>query len=70
MGVPRGAAAADRGNTDNIKYRNLQVDRDVPIHGRVLPLQQVLQDIQRMTKAAEDVCMRTSASVSFCRDAL
>jgi hypothetical protein len=46
---------------DNIKYRNLEVDRDVPIHGRVLPLPQVFQDIERMTQAAERVCARASA---------
>ena len=43
---------------DNIAYRLLQVDTDVPVHGRVLPIAQALQDIQRMTKAAEDVCAR------------
>jgi glyoxylase-like metal-dependent hydrolase (beta-lactamase superfamily II) len=44
---------------DNIKHWNLQVDTDVPVHGRVLPLTQVLQDIQRMTKAAQELCDRT-----------
>jgi hypothetical protein len=43
---------------DNMSYRQLQVETDVPVHGRVLPIAQVLQDIQRMTKAAEDVCAR------------
>ena len=41
---------------DNIAYRRLQVDTDVPVHGRVVPIAQALQDIQRMTKAAEAVC--------------
>jgi hypothetical protein len=50
---------------DNIKYWNLQVDTDVPVHGRVLPLPQVLQDIQRMTKAAQDLCNRTRAAGAF-----
>ena len=50
---------------DNIAHRRLQVDTDVPVHGRVLPIAQVLQDIQRMTKAAEDVCSRTQASGVF-----
>ena len=46
---------------DNIAYRQLQVDTDVPVHGRVLPMTQVLQDIQRMTKAAADLCARTQS---------
>jgi glyoxylase-like metal-dependent hydrolase (beta-lactamase superfamily II) len=46
---------------DNIAYRNLQVDTDVPVHGRVVPMTQVLQDIRRMTKAAEDLCARTQS---------
>jgi hypothetical protein len=46
---------------DNLAYRRLQADTDVPVHGRVLPMAQVLQDIQRMTKAAEDACSRTQA---------
>jgi hypothetical protein len=50
---------------DNIAYRQLQVDSDVPVHGRVVPIAQVMQDIQRMTKAAEDVCTRTQAASVF-----
>jgi len=46
---------------DNIRHWKLQVDTDVPVHGRVLPLTQVLQDIQRMTKAAQELCDRTKA---------
>jgi hypothetical protein len=46
---------------DNSAYRNLQVDSDVPVHGRVVPMTQVLQDIRRMTKAAEDLCARTQS---------
>jgi glyoxylase-like metal-dependent hydrolase (beta-lactamase superfamily II) len=46
---------------DNIAYRNLQVDTDVPVHGRVVPMAQVFQDIKRMTKAAEDLCARTQS---------
>lgn len=47
---------------DNIAYRRLQVETDVPVHGRVLPLSQVLQDIARMTKATEDLCARVKAA--------
>jgi hypothetical protein len=50
---------------DNIAYRNLQVDTDVPVHGRVVPMTQVLQDIRRMTKAAEDLCARTQSAGVF-----
>ena len=50
---------------DNIRHWNLQVDTDVPIHGRVLPLSQVLQDIQRMTKTAQDLCDRLKAAGAF-----
>ena len=38
---------------DNVRHRNLQVDRDVPVHGRVLPLPEVLDGIRRQTKAAQ-----------------
>jgi hypothetical protein len=50
---------------DNIAYRQLQVDSDVPVHGRVVPIAQALQDIERMTKAAEAVCSRTQAAGVF-----
>ncbi len=50
---------------DNIAYRHLQVDTDVPVHGRVLPMTQVLQDIERQTKAAEDLCARMRSAGVF-----
>ena len=50
---------------DNIAYRRLQVDTDVPVHGRVLPLADVLRDIERQTKAAADLCARTTAAGLF-----
>jgi glyoxylase-like metal-dependent hydrolase (beta-lactamase superfamily II) len=50
---------------DNVRHRNLQVERDVPIHGRVLPLQEVLDGIRRQTKAAQDLCAKAAASQSF-----
>jgi glyoxylase-like metal-dependent hydrolase (beta-lactamase superfamily II) len=50
---------------DNIAYRNIQVDTDVPVHGRVVPMAQVFQDIKRMTKAAEDLCARTQSAGVF-----
>jgi glyoxylase-like metal-dependent hydrolase (beta-lactamase superfamily II) len=50
---------------DNIAYRHLQVDTDVPVHGRVLPLADVLKDIDRQTKAAADLCAQTAAAGVF-----
>jgi hypothetical protein len=50
---------------DNIAYRHLQVETDVPVHGRVLPLAQVLLDVQRMTKAAENLCARRQSAGVF-----
>ena len=50
---------------DNLAYRRLPAETDVPVHGRVVPLAQVMQDIERMTKAAEDVCSRTQSAGVF-----
>jgi hypothetical protein len=50
---------------DNVRYRNLQVERDVPIHGRVLPLQDVMEGIRRQTKAAQDLCAKAAAAQFF-----
>jgi glyoxylase-like metal-dependent hydrolase (beta-lactamase superfamily II) len=50
---------------DNIEYRHLQVDTDVPVHGRVLPIADVLKDIQRQTKAAEDLCARMASAGTY-----
>ncbi|HVZ22194.1 MAG TPA: MBL fold metallo-hydrolase [Vicinamibacterales bacterium] len=50
---------------DNIAYRHLQVDTDVPVHGRVLPIAEVMQDIARQTKAAEELCARMQSAGVF-----
>ncbi len=50
---------------DNVRYRNLQVERDVPVHGRVSSLQEVIDGIRRQTKAAADLCARLAAAPSF-----
>jgi hypothetical protein len=50
---------------DNVRYRNLQVDRDVPIHGRVSTLQEVTDGIRKQTRAAQDLCARLAAATSF-----
>ena len=46
------------GNTyqDNIDYRGLDVERDVPIHGDVLPLNEVRSLLVRQTQQARDLC--------------
>jgi hypothetical protein len=50
---------------DNVQYRNLQVDRDVPVHGRISSLQEVNDGIRRQTRAAVDLCARLAAAQSF-----
>ena len=50
---------------DNVRYRNLQVERDVPVHGRVSTLQEVQEGIRRQTRAAQDLCTRMAAAQSF-----
>jgi glyoxylase-like metal-dependent hydrolase (beta-lactamase superfamily II) len=41
---------------DNVRHRKLQVDRDVPVHGRVLPYAEVQQGIERQIANAEKLC--------------
>jgi Metallo-beta-lactamase superfamily len=50
---------------DNVRYRNLQVERDVPVHGRVSTLQEVVDGIRRQTKSAEELCAKLAAGQSF-----
>jgi glyoxylase-like metal-dependent hydrolase (beta-lactamase superfamily II) len=47
---------------DNVKYRNLVVERDVPIHGRVLPYADVLAGIRAQTRNAAQLCARVDAA--------
>jgi glyoxylase-like metal-dependent hydrolase (beta-lactamase superfamily II) len=47
---------------DNIRHRNLQVDRDVPVHGRVLPFAEVQQHIARQIKNAQALCAAAEAA--------
>ena len=47
---------------DNVRYRNIQVDRDVPVHGRVLPLAEVQQGIERQIKNAQDLCAAVASA--------
>jgi len=41
---------------DNVRYRSLQVERDVPVHGRMLPIAEVQQNIERQIKNAQTLC--------------
>jgi glyoxylase-like metal-dependent hydrolase (beta-lactamase superfamily II) len=41
---------------DNVKFRNLQVDRDVPVHGRILPIAEVQQAIAKQISNAQALC--------------
>jgi glyoxylase-like metal-dependent hydrolase (beta-lactamase superfamily II) len=41
---------------DNVAYRKLEVERDVPVHGRILPFAEVRQHIATQIKNAQDFC--------------
>ena len=47
---------------DNVKFRNLQVDRDVPVHGRVLPIAEVQQGIAKQIANAQALCASVDAA--------
>jgi glyoxylase-like metal-dependent hydrolase (beta-lactamase superfamily II) len=47
---------------DNVKFRNLQVDRDVPVHGRVLPIADVQQAIAKQIANAQALCASVDAA--------
>ncbi len=47
---------------DNVKFRNLQVDRDVPVHGRILPLAEVQQGIAKQIANAQALCASVDAA--------
>jgi glyoxylase-like metal-dependent hydrolase (beta-lactamase superfamily II) len=52
------------GNTydDNVAYRKLDVERDVPIHGRVLPIAEVRAKLAEQTRNAEQLCARVESA--------
>lgn len=52
------------GNTydDNVAYRKLDVERDVPIHGRVLPIAEVHAKLAEQTRNAERLCARVEGA--------
>ena len=52
------------GNTydDNVAYRKLNVERDVPIHGRVLLVAEVRAKLAEQTRNAEQLCARVESA--------
>jgi glyoxylase-like metal-dependent hydrolase (beta-lactamase superfamily II) len=47
---------------DNIAYRKLEVERDVPIHGRVLPVADVRAKLAEQKRNAEQLCARVESA--------
>ena len=47
---------------DNVNHRRLQVDRDVPVHGRILPFAEVQQHIAAQIKKAQALCASAAAA--------
>jgi hypothetical protein len=47
---------------DNVEHRNLVVERDVPVHGRVLPLSEVRARLREQTRDAEELCASVDAA--------
>ncbi len=52
------------GNTydDNVAHRKLEVERDVPIHGRVLTIAEVHAKLAEQTRNAERLCARVEGA--------
>jgi glyoxylase-like metal-dependent hydrolase (beta-lactamase superfamily II) len=47
---------------DNVEHRNLVVERDVPVHGRVLPLSEVRSRLRQQTRNAAELCASVDAA--------
>jgi glyoxylase-like metal-dependent hydrolase (beta-lactamase superfamily II) len=47
---------------DNVRHRNLTVERDVPVHGRVLPLAEVQASIEKQIRNAQALCATVEAA--------
>jgi glyoxylase-like metal-dependent hydrolase (beta-lactamase superfamily II) len=47
---------------DNVRHRNLQVERDVPVHGTILPLPEVEEAIAKQIKNAQALCASVDAA--------
>jgi hypothetical protein len=52
------------GNTynDNVAYRDLVVERDVPIHGRVTPIADVHRILETQKANARELCAEVAAA--------
>ena len=44
----------------NLEHRGMDVERDVPVHGEVLPLAEVRNLIERQTQQARELCMQVA----------
>ncbi len=44
----------------NLAHRNMDVERDVPIHGEVTPLPEVRSLLERQTQAARELCVHVA----------
>jgi glyoxylase-like metal-dependent hydrolase (beta-lactamase superfamily II) len=47
---------------DNVRFRKLQVDRDVPVHGRILPIAEVQAAIAKQISTAQAFCASVEAA--------
>jgi hypothetical protein len=47
---------------DNIAYRDIVVERDVPIHGRVLPIAEVRRHLEEQKGNARALCAEVAAA--------
>jgi len=47
---------------DNVAYRNIEVERDVPVHGEVLPISEVRRRIVEQTSNARTLCNQVAAA--------
>ena len=52
------------GNTydDNVAYRNMEIERDVPIHGRVTPIADVHRILEQQKGNARDLCSQVATA--------
>jgi glyoxylase-like metal-dependent hydrolase (beta-lactamase superfamily II) len=47
---------------DNVQFRKIQVERDVPVHGQVLPIAEVHQHIERQIRNTQNLCASAEQS--------
>lgn len=47
---------------ENVRRRNLLVDKDVPVHGEVLPIRDVIAHLQRQVEGAQQLCARAESA--------